>query len=74
MQSLTTRNPMLSLSWAGIPANSPGYILSMMSYDIKYPIWLVWVSCPDCVLSQPLVKINSVPAETRTGGVGEVLS
>jgi len=27
---------------------------------------LVWVSCPGCVPSQPLVKINSLPAQTRT--------
>ena len=52
--------------WSLSLASSPSYILSMASYAIEYPVWLVWVNCPGRVPSQPLVKINSIPAETRT--------
>ena len=31
-------------------------------------VWPGWVSCPSCVHSWLLVKINSVPGEPRTGG------
>lgn len=36
----------------------------MIGYWIS--LWLIWVSCPGCVLSQLPVKISSIPAKPKT--------